>query len=184
MRIKYRLKLHPFLTLDPLHIAKQYPAFCVGIPTLCTKTYDSPHIIRTLADSESVALVRSAISYYEGIVKSNKSEESKKKNNVLIFPEGRLPKKDEKELLAFKPSFIYIALESNAPIIPIYTNGKYGFSGNTRLIIGEKIYVSDLMDDSKTIDENIENICQYFRNYIMNLRDELNEKEKTNKKNK
>ena len=55
MRIKYRLNLHPFLTLDPLHIAKQYPAFCVGIPPLRTKTYGSPHIIRTLADSEAVA---------------------------------------------------------------------------------------------------------------------------------
>ena len=78
MRIKYRLNLHPFLALDPMHIAKQYPAFCVGIPPPRTKTYDSPHIIRTLADSESVALVRSAISYYEGIVKSRKFVLSKK----------------------------------------------------------------------------------------------------------
>lgn len=104
-----------------------------------------------------------------------------KKNNVLIFPEGRLPKKDETDLLDFKPSFIYIALESNAPIIPIYTNGKYGVSGKTRLIIGERIYVSDLMDNNKSIDENIDYICQYLRNYIIKLRDELNEKEKTNK---
>lgn len=102
-----------------------------------------------------------------------------KKDSILIFPEGRLPKKDESELLDFKPSFIYIALESNAPIIPIYTNGKYGIKGKTRVIIGEKIYVNELMDDSKTIEENIDYICKYMRNYIINLRDELNEKEKT-----
>lgn len=101
-----------------------------------------------------------------------------KKHSVLIFPEGRLPRKDEKEMLEFKPSFIYIALESNAPIIPIYTNGKYGCKGETRLIIGEKIYVSDLMDENKSIEENIDNICKYFRNYIINLKEELNEKEK------
>ena len=105
-----------------------------------------------------------------------------KKHSVLIFPEGRLPKKDETELLPFKPSFVYIALESNAPIIPIYTNGKYGFKGKTRVIVGEKIYVSDLMDENKSTEENINNICNYFRDYIIKLRDELNEKEKTNKK--
>ena len=104
-----------------------------------------------------------------------------KKQSVLIFPEGRLPKKDETELLPFKPSFVYIALESNAPIIPIYTNGKYGFKGKTRVIVGEKIYVSDLMDENKSTEENINNICNYFRDYIIKLRDELNEKEKGQK---
>ncbi len=101
-----------------------------------------------------------------------------KKDAILIFPEARLPEKNEKELLDFKPSYIYIALESNAPIIPMYTNGKYGFKGKTRVIIGEKIYVNELMDDTKTIEENIDFINNYMRNYIMRLRDELNEKEK------
>lgn len=102
-----------------------------------------------------------------------------KKNAILIFPEARLPHKDETELLDFKPSFVYIALESNAPIIPMYTNGKYGFKGKTRVIIGEKVYVKELMNDEKTIEENIDYICNYMRNYIICLRDELNEKEKT-----
>ena len=104
-----------------------------------------------------------------------------KKHSVLIFPEGRLPKKDEKELLSFKPSFVYIALESDTPIIPVYTNGKYGLKGKTRVIIGEKIYVNDLMDENKSTEENINNICNYFRDYIIKLRDELNEKEKGQK---
>ena len=104
-----------------------------------------------------------------------------KKHSVLIFPEGRLPKKEEKELLSFKPSFVYIALESDAPIIPVYTNGKYGLKGKTRVIIGEKIYVNDLMDENKSTEENINNICNYFRDYIIKLRDELNEKEKGQK---
>lgn len=104
-----------------------------------------------------------------------------KKHSVLIFPEGRLPKKEEKELLSFKPSFVYIALESDTPIIPVYTNGKYGLKGKTRVIIGEKIYVNDLMDENKSTEENINNICNYFRDYIIKLRDELNEKEKGQK---
>lgn len=101
-----------------------------------------------------------------------------KKHSVLIFPEGRLPKPNETEMLEFKPSFIYIALESNAPVVPIYTTGNYGIKGKTRVIIGEKIYVSDLMDDTKSTEENIDNICKYFKDYIISLREELNEKEK------
>lgn len=95
---------------------------------------------------------------------------------VLIFPEGRLPNKDEKEILPFKPSFVYIALETNAPIIPIYTNGKYGFKGQTKVVIGEKIYVNDLMDETKSIEGNIQYICDYMRDYIINMRDKMNEK--------
>ena len=49
---------------------------CVGIPFLSTKTYDLEHALRTLADSEAVALVHSVISYYEGIAKSIKSVQS------------------------------------------------------------------------------------------------------------
>ena len=45
-------------------------------------------------------------------------------------------------------------------------------------MIGEKIYVSDLIDETKTIEENIDNICKYFRNYIISLKEELDEKEK------
>lgn len=104
-----------------------------------------------------------------------------KGDNVLIFPEGRLPKKEEKDLLPFKPSFVYIALESNAPIIPVYTNGKYGFKGQTRVVIGEKIYVNDLMDKTKTIEENIQYICNYMRNYIINMRDEIDGEENKEK---
>lgn len=97
---------------------------------------------------------------------------------VLIFPEGRLPDKEEEELLEFKPSFIYIALEAEVPIIPAYTNGKYGFKGKTRTIIGEKIYLKDLMDKNKTTEENIQYLCEYMKNYIIELREILNEKEK------
>lgn len=104
-----------------------------------------------------------------------------KGNPVLIFPEGRLPKKDEERLLPFKPSFVYIALESNVPIIPVYTNGNYGFKKKAKVVIGEKIYVNDLMDETKTIEENIQCICDYMRNYITNMRDEIDEKENKEK---
>ena len=97
---------------------------------------------------------------------------------VEIFPEARLPLKGETTLNDFKPSFVYLALESNAPIIPIYTNGSYLKKERTKVIIGEKIYAQDLYDNNKTEKENIDFICNYVKNYISNLEKILNEKEK------
>lgn len=97
---------------------------------------------------------------------------------VLIFPEARIPDKGHEGLLEFKPSYIYIALESGVPIIPTYTNGKYGFGGKTRVVIGEKIYLKDLMDDNKTIEENIQYVNEYMKNYINKLKELIDEKEK------
>ena len=48
-----------------------------------------------------------------------------KGGKVLIFPEGRIPKKDEVPPLEYKPGAAILALMSEAPIIPIYTNGAY-----------------------------------------------------------
>lgn len=97
---------------------------------------------------------------------------------VEIFPEGRLPLKTETELLDFKPSFVYLALESGAPIIPLYTNGSYAKKKRAKVIIGEAIYAQDLYDDKLSEKENIDNICNYVKTYINNLGKMLDEKEK------
>ena len=70
-----------------------------------------------------------------------------KKGQVgLVFPESRLPKPEENDFLDFKPSFIFMALESNVPIIPVYVNGEYGNSRSNKkerakIVIGKKIYL-------------------------------------------
>ncbi|MBE6130388.1 MAG: 1-acyl-sn-glycerol-3-phosphate acyltransferase [Erysipelotrichaceae bacterium] len=97
---------------------------------------------------------------------------------VEIFPEGRLPLKEETTLLEFKPSFVYLALESGAPIIPIYTNGSYAKKARTKVIIGEKIYAQDLYDSNKSDKENIDYICNYVKSYINNLGMMIDEEEK------
>lgn len=97
-----------------------------------------------------------------------------KKNGVVeIYPESRLPYKNEKEILPFKPSVIYIALESGAPIIPVYTNGKYFTKERARVVIGEPIYAFDLYDNNLSTKENIENITNTLRNKIISLGKEI-----------
>ncbi len=101
----------------------------------------------------------------------------KKGGVVEIYPEGRLPDREgDVSPLAFKPSAVYIALESGAPIIPIYSNGKHFERERTRVIIGEPIYALELYDNNLSEKENIEKINDYLRNYIIELGYELERK--------
>ena len=98
-----------------------------------------------------------------------------KKGGVLeIYPEGRLPdRENDVPPLPFKPSAVYIALESGAPILPIYTNGKYFSRQRARVIIGEPIHPLDLYDSALSERENIEKITSYLRETIIELGYEL-----------
>lgn len=92
---------------------------------------------------------------------------------VLMFPEAKLPK-DEK-MQEFKPSFVYIALESKSPILPVYTNGKYGKKERAKVVVGEPIYLHELYDSNKSEKENITCLSEYVRNYISKLGESVNE---------
>lgn len=65
----------------------------------------------------------------------------KKGRLVQIFPEAHITKNGE--MLPFKPSYIMIALRANVPIIPVITDGNYGFFKRVHVLIGEKIYLTD-----------------------------------------
>jgi len=110
---------------------------------------------------------------------SRASECLKKKQIVLIYPESRLHTKDDKdELLPFAPSYVYLAIKNNVPIIPIYTNGIYGKTKKqkhdvARLIIGKPINVNKLIDDNKSEKENINGINDYVKDYIVKLCNDL-----------
>lgn len=94
---------------------------------------------------------------------------------ALVFPEGRIPEKDEIGQIPFKPSFVYIALKTGAPIIPCFTNGSYGKKERAKVVIGEKIYLHELMDENKSEAENIDYLCKYVKDYIYKLGERINE---------
>ncbi len=97
---------------------------------------------------------------------------------VEIYPESRLPNPDEERPLEFKPSYVYLALESDAPIIPVYSNAKIFDKDYTRVIIGKPIKVGELYDTSLTEKENIEKINKYVRSKVIELREQLEKQEK------
>ena len=97
---------------------------------------------------------------------------------VEIYPESRLPRKGEERPLEFKPSYVALALESGAPIIPVYNNAKPFSKERERVIIGKPIYVGELYDSSLSERENINNINSYVRSKIIELGKELERQEK------
>lgn len=102
------------------------------------------------------------------------SEEVLRKGGVVgIFPESRLPRKGEERPLPFKASAAFIALKSGAPIIPVYTNGKYFGKERARVIIGKPLYAGDYVDESLSEKENIRKISSIIRDKVVELRDEL-----------
>ncbi|MBR2975112.1 MAG: 1-acyl-sn-glycerol-3-phosphate acyltransferase [Clostridia bacterium] len=89
---------------------------------------------------------------------------------VEIFPESRIPKKDE-GMIRFKPSFVLIALRSNAPIVPVYTQGNYFNKKRNHMVVGTPIDARQLYDDSLSEKENLQLISDYVQEKIRNLRD-------------
>ena len=97
----------------------------------------------------------------------------------LIFPESRIPEGEERlDLIEFKPSYVYVALESGVPIIPVYTNGIYGKlkkekNDVARIMVGKPINVRSLFDEAKSEKENIDYINQYVKTRVKELRSKL-----------
>lgn len=92
---------------------------------------------------------------------------------VEIYPESRLPLPGEELPLEFKPSYVYLALETDSPIIPIYNNAKPFGRERERIMIGKPISARELYDERLSEKENINNINTYVRSKIIELGKEL-----------
>ena len=69
------------------------------------------------------------------------AEVLKKGGLVQIFPEGM--ERYDGQVGPFFQSYLVIAHRGNAPIIPIVTDGNYGFFKRTHILIGNEINVRD-----------------------------------------
>lgn len=67
---------------------------------------------------------------------------------VGIFPESRLPVNGKP--WPFKPSVAYIALRTDAPVVPVYTDGNYGLFKRTSVMIGAPISMPRLQEKELT----------------------------------
>lgn len=99
-----------------------------------------------------------------------RSEEILKNGGVVgVFPEGRLPRPGEERPLPFKPGAAYLAIATNAPVIPVYTNGSYFCRRRAVVVIGKKMYAKDYIDPSLDEKENIKIVSEAMRERICTL---------------
>ena len=145
-------------------------------------TYDLNGFMKWLL--KGLGAIRVDRNSHDFVFMSQTTDLLKKGKACLIYPESRIPEEYERDhLLEFKPSYIYSALESGAPIIPVYANGIYGKQkkikkDRARVMIGKRIFVQDLYDSSKSEKENIGYINDYVKNRIIELKALLEKKTK------
>lgn len=90
---------------------------------------------------------------------------------VQIFPEAH--NTPDGEMHPFKPSYVLIALRSGAPVIPVITDGNYGFFRRAHIIIGKKIYLRDYCPTLNPSREEIERLNGIIFDKCTELRKEL-----------
>jgi len=101
----------------------------------------------------------------------------KKGGVVFVFPESRLIKNGDHE--EFKPSVVYMALQSGAPVIPVWLEGKYGPFRRTKLMIGEKMYPGEYCDGIDPSPEKAGEIASVLREKVFGFEKQVELREKT-----
>ncbi len=92
---------------------------------------------------------------------------------IEIYPEARLPRPGEERPLPFKPSAAYLALETDTPIIPVYSTGKLFCKERNRVIIGTPLNLRELADDSLSMAHNVDQLTEQLRGKIIELQQQL-----------
>lgn len=97
--------------------------------------------------------------------------EIKKGHMVQIFPEGH--NTDDGTIHDFYPSYILIALRAGTSIIPVVTDGNYGWFKRVHVLIGESIDLSQYASSPKPDKEEIGRLNDMVRQKVLELREEL-----------
>ncbi|MBQ7408786.1 MAG: 1-acyl-sn-glycerol-3-phosphate acyltransferase [Clostridia bacterium] len=95
---------------------------------------------------------------------------------VQIFPEAR--NTPDGNIHEFKISYVLIALRANVPILPVVTDGNYGFLKRTHVIIGKKIYLTDYCSSLNPTKEQLIMLNGIVEKKVHELRSELDKKVK------
>lgn len=98
---------------------------------------------------------------------------------VQIYPEAYIS--EDGRMDEFKPSYVLIALRAEAPIIPVITDGQYGFFKRVHLMIGKPIDLWDYCTSEDPTKEEIMALNDIVYKKCLELQREL-EARKQNKR--
>ncbi len=102
---------------------------------------------------------------------SNSIEVLDQGGSIGVFPEGRLPIGGKP--FPFTVSTAFIATHANAPIVPIYTDGRYGLFKRSGVVIGEPFLLTDYCKEGLSEDEQLKLLTDILRQKVYNLQNEL-----------
>lgn len=94
-----------------------------------------------------------------------------KGGTVGVFPQGRLPLKGIQ--FPFTVSTAFIALHTQAPIIPVYTDGNYGLTKRANMVIGAPIYLQEFVKEGLSEQEQLSHLTKLLEETVFNLKEEL-----------
>lgn len=90
---------------------------------------------------------------------------------VGIFPQGRLPLKGQQ--FPFTVSTAFIAINTDVPIVPVYTDGNYGITKRVGVVIGAPIYIKELCIEGLGEQEQIAQLTKQLEEKVFALKEEL-----------
>lgn len=102
---------------------------------------------------------------------SNSIEVLDQGGSIGVFPEGRLPIGGKP--FPFTVSTAFIATHANAPIVPIYTDGRYGLFKRSGVVIGEPFLLTDYCKEGLSEDEQLKLLTDILRQKVYDLQNEL-----------
>ncbi len=91
---------------------------------------------------------------------------------IGVFPQGRLPVKGQH--FPFTASTAFIALRTDAPIIPVYTDGNYGLTKRAGVVIGAPLYLHEHCLDNVSEQEQLTHLTKLLEEKVYALKEELN----------
>lgn len=105
------------------------------------------------------------------------AEVLKKGKLAIIYPEGR--NTPDGKIHPFKLSYLLIAHQAKAPIVPVISDGNYGLFKRTRIIVGEPIDVSQFISENYDTHlpprEQLNAANDFVFNKALELREKLEE---------
>lgn len=82
---------------------------------------------------------------------------------VAVFAEGRLHKKGETGILPFRPGAVMFAVQTDSPIVLMYSKANYRFLKKTHVVISEPINIADYIDASVPLREAAVSASEFLR---------------------
>ncbi len=87
---------------------------------------------------------------------------------IGVFPESRLPINGKP--WPFTTSTAFIAMRTDAPIIPIYTFGNYSLFKRAKVCIGKPIYIADYLDPALSSQEQLTALTKMLEEKVYALK--------------